>query len=360
MNLTLKLTLLSSLVVTTSVFAEDEFFTPKTTVGGYGELHYNYEKKDGSDATKILDFHRFVTFFSHSWTEKWSFKSEVELEHNFVEGAAEKGELELEQAYVNYHCNESFGFQAGVVLASIGLINEYHEPPTFLSVERSDYNNKIIPTTWFGNGIAFYGRKSGFDYKFTVMEGLDGKKISASKGIRDGRQKGFKSNAEDFLYNARLDYTGFSGLRVGTSFSFNDATVGKDTTNSVSILELHAKYEANDVYTVFEVANITYGDKDLAGVETSFGYYLDFGYNFGTFLKTEAKIIPWLRFEDYNTAKKAATEAVEKANHYTNWKVGVSVKPIESVVFKVDYGVKKQESTKTKTKQMNLGVGYQF
>jgi len=64
---------------------EFDFFEPHTTLGGYGEVHYNYSKTEDGISKKILDFHRFIVFFGYAWTEEWSFKSELELEHNLVE-----------------------------------------------------------------------------------------------------------------------------------------------------------------------------------------------------------------------------------------------------------------------------------
>ena len=354
-----KLQLLLSflLIIPALVFGQDEFFEPKTTIGGYGELHYNYVKKDGQDATKLLDFHRFIIFYSHAWTEKWSFKSEVELEHNFVHEG--EGELELEQAFINYHHSDQFGFQAGVILPAVGLINEYHEPPLFLSVERPDYAKKIIPTTWFGNGIAIYGMLNQFSYKVAVMEGLNGGKFSHSDGIRSGRQKGFKANGQELLYNLKLDYTGILGLRVGSSFTYNNAVVGDSANNAINIFEFHAKYEAKNIYSVFEVGNISYDNSDL---ESSFGYYFDLGYNIGRFFKsTQASIIPWFRWTDYNTAAGTITGGeTEKANHHTKRMIGLTVKPIREVVFKIDFGIDKRELDKSETTLFNLGAGYMF
>lgn len=356
-NTTLRLLIAALIVIPAAVYGQDEFFEPKSTIGGYGELHYNLAKKDGQDATKLLDFHRFIIFYSHSWTEKWSFKSEVELEHNFVHEG--EGELELEQAYLNYHYSDLFGFQAGVILPSVGMINEYHEPPLFLSVERPDYSKKIIPTTWFGNGIAAYGMFNQFSYKVVVMEGLNGGKFSNSNGIRSGRMKGFKSNAQEFLYNLRLDYTGISGLRFGSSFSYNNAVIGDSANNAINIFEFHGKYEANNIYSVLEVGNISYDNGDL---ESSFGYYFDLGYNIGSlFNNTQTRIIPWFRWTDYNTAAGTVTGGdTQKANHYTKWMIGLSVKPINEVVFKIDFGIAKKDLDKSETKLFNLGAGYMF
>lgn len=362
MNNFLKITALATLTIPAVLLAEDdEFFTPKSTIGGYGELHYNHQKNDGSDATKTLDFHRFVLFYSHAWTPKWTLKSEVEIEHNFVKNG--QGELELEQAYIDYHHSDEFGFQVGVVLPSVGLFNEWHEPPLFLSVERPTYNKNIVPTTWFGNGVSIYGSVKSFDYKLTVIEGLDATKFSATSGIRSGRQKGFKSNAEDLLYNFRLNYTGYNGLLLGTSFSYNDAThIDSSSNNSVSLFEIHAKYDANNFVGVFELANINYGEPDLiGGVESAFGYYLDLGYNIGSLMNLDSKVIPFFRWEDYNTAANTKDGGdTEENNHFRTWMFGLSVKPIDQVVFKVDYSVSKNELSEAKTKMFNFGAGYMF
>ena len=152
--------------------AQDEFFQPGSTIGGYGELHWNKASDaDGNSTKNIMDFHRFIIYYGYNWTEKWSFKSEVELEHNFVSDG--EGKLELEQAFVNYHAG-NWGFQGGVILPTAGLLNEYHEPPLFLSVERPAYSKYIIPTTWFGNGFAFYGNISDFKFRLALMEDLEG------------------------------------------------------------------------------------------------------------------------------------------------------------------------------------------
>ena len=42
------------------IFAQDDFFEPDHTIGGYGELHWNQEMNNDGDKTKnMLDFHRF-------------------------------------------------------------------------------------------------------------------------------------------------------------------------------------------------------------------------------------------------------------------------------------------------------------
>jgi Phosphate-selective porin O and P len=334
--------------------AQDDFFGSATTIGGYGELHYNKTTTD-DNTSNLLDFHRFVIFYGHQWNEDWSFKAEVELEHNFV--AEGEGELELEQAFVDYHYENWLGFQAGVILPSVGLLNELHEPPLFFGVERPEYNKYIIPTTWFGNGIAFYGNYSDLDYKLSIMEGLNADKISNKSGIRSARQKGFKSNADDLLYNARIDYTGINGLKFGVSFTYNDAT-SDSINNPVSLFEAHLKYAYNNLHVVGEYGNIGYGEGDL---ESSSGYYVDLGYNVGDIMGVKTQIIPFVRYSNYNTASSTVQGGdSERAYDKTQMMIGLSVLPISEVVFKLDYSEIEVELTKEKTKYFNLGVGYMF
>ena len=56
--------------------AGDSWFK-NTSVGGYGELHYN------NGASDQIDLHRFVLFVNHEFSEKIRLFSELEVEHAF-------------------------------------------------------------------------------------------------------------------------------------------------------------------------------------------------------------------------------------------------------------------------------------
>ena len=338
------------IIIATLAMAQDDFFQPGYTIGGYGELHYNRAQNGDDNAIIKLDFHRFIIYYGYNWTEEWSFKSEVELEHNFVSGG--NGELELEQAFVNYHSN-LFGFQAGVILPSVGLINEYHEPPLFISVERPEYSKYVIPTTWFGNGFALYGTMSGLNMRFVLMEDMEGEGIGA--GIRSGRGKGYKTTAYDWVKNLSVNYTGIAGLRIGGSYTMNNAPIDNipDSTVSFGLGEFNLKYDANNIYAVIEYGNISY-ENNPSGYTSSGGYYLDLGYNVAGFVGLEGKLMPWFRYSDYNRGNDNADK------HYTVQRFGLTYWPISSVAFKFDYGIHKTESADDVKTQINVGVGYNF
>ena len=89
---------------------------------GYMEWHLN--KESGESARP--DFHRFVLLFGHSFSSRIKFWSELELEHAFVEGGEEKGELELEQAYLDFYLKPYLNLRGGMILAPMGEIGRAH------------------------------------------------------------------------------------------------------------------------------------------------------------------------------------------------------------------------------------------
>ena len=67
----------------------------RTRIGGYGEMHYN-----NWDSKEEIDFHRFVLYFNHDFTDNIKFVSEVELEHA-IAGDGQNGEIELELSLIH-------------------------------------------------------------------------------------------------------------------------------------------------------------------------------------------------------------------------------------------------------------------
>jgi len=331
-------------------------FSFASTIGGYGELHWDMEGEE-------MDFHRFVLFYGHAWDDEWSFKAEVELEHNMV-GGSHGGYLELEQAYVNWF-NGTWGWKGGVVLAPVGIINITHEPPTFLSVERPAYHSKIIPTTWFGNGMAFYGMIGDFSLEFTLMEDLKGQSIldcgindntglpeSYAGCIRSGRGKGDVSTTTSLTKIMTMAWTGMDGLRVGGSYTMNEAPTD-DANNplDVTLMEINTTYSKNNIHNVFEWAT---GDFDNGSTSwTSNGYYLDLGYNLGSVIGMEGKtLMPWFRTSSYTL------DDSDSANDTDILLYGLTFKPNASVSIKLDMGT--TETGGIESNIFNFGVGYMF
>ena len=56
----------------------------------------------------IVDLRRFVLLFTHEFNPKLRFVSEIEVAHAVVEGGEEGGELEVEQAYLDFLITRGF------------------------------------------------------------------------------------------------------------------------------------------------------------------------------------------------------------------------------------------------------------
>ena len=152
-----------------------------SSISGYMDFHFN--NIEHQDAT--LDFHRFVLLFTHRFSDRVRFVSELEVEHAFVAGLEEAGELELEQAYIDFLVTRALNFRAGMLLVPVGIINERHEPPVFHGVERPFVDTVIVPSTWFEAGAGVHGELGrGLRYRAYVMAPLDAAGFSADEGVR--------------------------------------------------------------------------------------------------------------------------------------------------------------------------------
>ena len=194
--------------------------TGSTGLSGYMDLQYRKaEFQDGE-----LDFRRFVLLVTHRFSDRIRFVSELELEHAFVEGLEESGELELEQAYLDFLLSRAFNVRAGIVLIPVGIINERHEPPVYYGVDRPMVDTFLVPTTWFEAGAGVHGEVGrGWRYRAYVVSPLNAALFSAEEGLRDGRQKGSRTNAGRAAATGRLEYVGLRGLTVGASFWTGDS-----------------------------------------------------------------------------------------------------------------------------------------
>lgn len=316
----------------------------KTTIGGYGELHYNNE----NDGAKEIDFHRFVLFFDHEFNDKIRLVTELELEHSLA-GDGKPGEVELEQAYVEFDVAQNTWIRTGLFLVPVGHLNETHEPPTFYGVERNEVEKNIIPTTWWEAGVAVGGELApGWNYQVAYHSGL---KQSATNlyRFRSGRQKVAEADARYLATTARLGYNGVPGLDVSFAVNYQDDFSQSKTDNTKGALLLNA----NLVYNIDNVSvKALYAAWDLDGsapkaadADSQKGGYLELGYKFtnqvGVFARQN-------EYEYYNGSLRDVSKL----------EVGVNYWPTANVVLKADAYTRDEDGADTEG--FNLGVGYQF
>ena len=324
-----------------------------TQLGGYGELHFNMleDQRTGAEDNEV-DFHRFVLFFNHEFSDRLRFTSELELEHA-LSGDGEPGEVELEQAYIEYDWAERHSFKAGLFLLPVGILNETHEPPTFYGVERNPVENRIIPTTWWEAGVAFDGRIGDLvGYDFAVHSGLD-TSAGSNYAIRSGRQKVAQAGFDAQAYTGRLRWLGMPGLVASATVQYQeDITQNTDPLAGAAWLyEGHVawQYRRFALRALYARWQLDGAGPAAVGADRQAGWYVEPSWRFSE---------RWGAFARYNRWDNQAGN--DSDTEYAQTNVGVNYWLHPNVVFKFDYQDQDAPADRAEWDGWNLGVGYMF
>jgi len=342
------------------------------SVGGYGEVLYEnfaQEAQDGSTPGPAdrFDALRAIVYLGYKFNDRLLINSEIELEH--------ADEAFLEFAYVDYRVGDQWGLRGGLLLAPLGLVNELHEPPTYLGTERPLTESRIIPTTWRANGIGAFGGTDALAWRVYVMNSLDGSGFDAS-GLRGGRQKGSQALAEDLGVAGRLDFVGTPGLLVGASAfvgetAHNREVGGQQLGARTLIWDVHADYERSgwDVRALVAGASLDEaaelnqltGLTGPQGVGTRMlGWYGQIGYDVLRSTTATHQLIPYIRYERLDTQRGMAAGApADPAQDQSVTMIGLAWKPVPQVAAKVDYQAHSNQAD-TGVSQLAFQLGWYF
>ena len=324
-----------------------------TTLGGYGELHLNMlENQATGEESNTLDLHRFVLFLGHDFNDRLRFYSELEIEHA-VSGGDEPGEVEVEQAYIEYDWANNQSLRAGVILVPVGILNETHEPPTFYGVERNPVEKNIIPTTWWEGGLAFNGGfADAWRYDFAATSGLF-TTAEDKYAIRAGRQKAAKARFDSQAYTGRLRWLGVPGLELSASVQYQqDITQETDPLAGGAWLytgHVTWQYQGFGLRALYARWSLDGAGPEAIGADRQNGWYVEPSWRFNE---------NWGIFARYNNWDNLAGSAAD--SEYTQWNLGINYWLHPQVVFKLDYQDQDAPPGKNELDGWNLGVGYQF
>jgi hypothetical protein len=341
----------------------------RTTVGGYGEVHYT--NPTGPSSSAVVNLRRFVVYLAHSFDDRLAFRSELEVEDAKVEGGAAGGEVALEQAYLDYRLADGITLRTGLVLPPVGIINETHEPPTFNGVDRPGFDHDVIPTTWREIGLGAVGTipgGSGLAYRVYVVNGLRADGLSADEGLRGGRQEGRVASFANPSVTGRLEWAR-PGVKVGGSFWYGgtadtNAAVGTGSFGApVALLSADARYERGPFAVRAVVANISVSDAQAinAAYGQAVGSRIAGGYLEAAYKVPHTKLHAFVRHERYDTQASVPTGVTRDrslARRITTF--GVTYKPTWNTAFKGDYQLVRNAAGVGEHEVLSLGMGYQF
>jgi hypothetical protein len=355
-----------------SAFAQSREGVP--TLSGYMEAHLNKVQDQPTEA----DLHRFVLMVGHSFSDRIKVWSEVEVEHAFVEGGEESGEVAIEQAYVDLAISRRFNVRAGMVLMPVGIVNERHEPPTFHGVERTFVDSVIVPTTWRDIGAGVFGDLGhGLSFKAYVVPGLDATGFSAEEGIAEGRQQGGHADASDPAFTGRLEYRR-AGLTAGASLWRGGAGFGlirldiESPAVAVSSLDARFRRGRHELRGQWSMVNIS-GAADLnramqihTGLSPNIASRL-----LGAYAEAATRVTPdsWSdevvvfgRYEKFDTQNKMPAGYLPLQEFQRSaWVAGATYFPDPDVAFKFDVVRERNKSDVVRAPwRINAGIGWWF
>jgi hypothetical protein len=354
-----------------------------TAVGGYGELTVN----DPSNGPAVVDMRRLVLYFGHNFNEHFRFYGELEVEHA-VTSASDKGEFEVEQAFLDWVQWKPFNLRAGVLLMPVGIVNVYHEPPTFNGVDRPLTDQVIIPSTWREPGAGFFGEWRGFRYQAYAVNGFNAAGFTASSGLRDGHQEAQLAFGHDWGIVARVDYfwpfllSRQVSANAGVSYYFANADQGQPQFNghiSVNLAEADLRLKTRGFEFRAEIASVWIGAPHRlnAGLQAMapfgtavdgpvahqlLGGYLEAGYNVldRLHLKLGTQLVPFLRYEHVDTQYDLPSDLPRApGNRRDVVTAGLTLRPIPEIAVKLDYQHWWTDADAS-VDAFNAGLGFMF
>ena len=302
------------------------FFSDKRySISGFGEFNYipyqiGLSPELGDLELYYTGLYRYATFFGYRLTDNiiWNSEFQIELLHE------QMNEVDYEiviEAFFDFILKDYFKARIGFYPLPIGYVNNNDEPVMFYSVNRSDLERIITPSTWIEFGTMFYGNiTNNWSYALGLSQGLNSSNYLSGTWIRQGREIRFDV-PQSISINPQLNFTGIKNLTLSASGYFGDSGQGNEVViNGVSeqinaTIQLgtaYAKYDWNnfrfvtvgtygrlsDTEKIFHQTLAEQGEGQVLGSEV-FGYLFEVG----------CDILPYLRKEK---------EQKEKSNWFWN------------------------------------------
>ena len=352
-------------------------WSDRTTIGGYGELHYNNLEDNATafdgdaDDRDRVDFHRFVLFASHAFNDWLRLASELEFEHA-RSGNGQTGEVTLELAWLEMDLSQRHNLRAGIDILPVGLLNLTHEPNTFYGVERNPVEAEIIPSTWTEATLALWGELApGFAYNLYLHSGLT-IPTSGSNAFRprSGRQKVANADDHDAAILGRLIYSGTPGLEVAATFDYQaDYTGTADSADADAwLFETHIDWRHNSgfglraLYARWDLSDDRGAglDPGAVGADTLDGWYVEPAYRFSTASLLPGELGIFMRYHEWDE-RNGLSGTAYRFEQYDQVNVGLNYWPHPQVVFKLDAQWQNAHGPVAVERDgFNLGLGYQF
>lgn len=391
------------------------FFSDKPySISGFGEASFvSYLGPKNTDAGDLelyfTNLYRFATFFGYRLRDDLIWNSELQIEYlhdGNIEGKAEF----LFEAFIDYLWRDYLKFRIGYFPLPIGYVNNNDEPVMFYSVNRSEVERLITPTTWIEFGAMFYGNFTpSLSYALGISQGLNAAQYLSGSWIRQGRVITY-GIPKALSFTPQLNYTGIDKVSLSVSGFLGESGQEQQVQVNGQMQQVkapvrigtgYAKYESGNWRFVTvgtygslgdtrEIASLTAQETGAAQImgDRTMGYLFELGHDLIPYFKSrnsasegflyntaEFKLPIFLRFErldthlrwDYSLAPMFGNESQDFAlieNNLRIWTLGTNFNLKENIVLKGNYQFRKNlsqsEFAPEEGNRLEFGFGFIF
>ncbi len=351
-----------------------------THVGGY--MDFDYTKSQGSNG--FFRQHRLIPFIYSDIAEGIRFATEIEFEYGGSQNNQKDGEVKIEFAVLDVDLlGEKLAARGGIILSPLGKLNLVHDTPLQDLTERPLVSRFVIPTTLSESGYGFFGtfyptELQKVDYEFYLVNGFNGTRvdttltapagggavttatsrvqggnITAANGLRNARGSQRSDNNNNKAFLGRIGYSPRLGYEIGASG--HHGAYDDMAQNDLTVLAVDAAAQFGPLEILGEAAkaDIDRGSGiSLTSVPGRLGgYYVQSNFHFlQDKVRAGSTFTAVVRYDEYDT------DISKRINWIT---YGLNYRPVEDVVFVVDYAVK-HEVPKARNNTLSLSFASYF
>ncbi|MFD2598234.1 hypothetical protein ACFSQ3_04655 [Sphingobacterium corticis] len=387
------------------------FFSEKPwSISGFGEFNYvpvqqNVSADLGDLELYYSGLYRYATFFGYRLSDKFIWNSEFQIEFLHDRDGNSKHEIVLE-AFVDYLFADYLKARLGFYPLTIGYVNNNDEPVMFYSVNRSEVERLITPSTWIEFGTMFYGNISkDWSYALGFSQGLNSRHFLGGSWIRQGREIRLDV-PKSIAVNPQINYHGVSNLTLSASGYYGNSGQGEKVAVNGQDEEIKGRINLTTAYAKYDWRNFrlialgtygTLGDTEKIYQQTeqenagsgqvlgrrTYGYLFELGNDILPYLRKgdsstkqrkssflfdpeEMKLSLFGRYERLNTHRGVQQSLMALPRTESNMRIttlGVNFNTRENIVLKANYQYRKSlsmENGKPVSNIVETGLGFIF
>jgi hypothetical protein len=314
----------------------------RTSLGGYAEVHFRYEREDG--VTEELSFvpRRFNLFTYTPVSERVRVASELEFE----EGGEE---IKIEIAALDFEIHPSLTFRGGILLSPLGRFNLAHDSPANDLTDRPLVSAELLGTTLSEAGMGFYGAffptvRSRLTYEIYAVNGLgEGVLTGDPAGTRVPAGRGnFEDNNRRPSWVGRLGISPMPAFELGLSAHTGPYNVWEadglriDQRRDLTLwaVDWEGSWRRFEVLGEYGRVSLDTPAESALYAESQQGFYLQLNAHLGRGL---VRALPASVFTGVGRLEGVDFDADRGGDSQRRLTLGLNFRPEEDTVFKLDY-----------------------